>query len=62
MDQHNIEKSEEFPIWLLDDEQPATCPKCGARTDFTDNPDGTQNHECLRCRFQFIGEFDNEEF
>ena len=44
----------------LDSDQPTTCPKCGNRTDFSDNPDGSQKHKCLnkRCGYEFRGEFD----
>lgn len=44
--------------YILDNEQPPTCPKCGARTDFEENEDGTQAHTCLNCKFQFTGEFE----
>jgi hypothetical protein len=46
-------------VYWLDAEQPATCPKCGARTDWSDMLDGSQLHQCLDeiCGFVFIGEF-----
>lgn len=36
-------------------EEPTTCPKCGARTIFTEDDNGTQHHGCLnpRCRHEF---------
>lgn len=42
-------------------DQPATCPHCGARTDFTEDENGRQKHTCLGCGFKFIGEFDEDE-
>lgn len=48
-------------------DQPATCPKCGSRTEITlyliDTPEQTQYHNCLslNCSFEFIMEKDNEE-
>jgi hypothetical protein len=56
----------EFPTYLLDLEQPTTCPLCGARTDFNDIPNNTppvQLHTCLSpdCGYQFLGEFDEDE-
>lgn len=47
-------------IFILDDEQPTTCPKCGARTDFKDLDGEKQEHVCLGCGFKFIGEFEND--
>jgi hypothetical protein len=41
------------PIYLLGD-QPMTCPKCGARTEYTELDGGRQNHTCLGCGFAFI--------
>ena len=32
---------------LLMNDQPVTCPDCGARTDWVDLPDNTQLHTCL---------------
>lgn len=51
--------------YILDLEQPTTCPKCSARTDFNDVPNTdpiTQTHTCLdpNCGYQFLGEFDND--
>jgi hypothetical protein len=48
-----------FNIYLMDD-QPATCPLCGARTEITkellDSPDKMQYHKCLskECKYKFI--------
>jgi hypothetical protein len=47
-------------------DQPATCPKCGARTEITlelnDAPDYTQYHKCLssKCDFEFVMQEDYE--
>lgn len=50
-------------IILLSD-QPTTCPKCGARTDFENDPNNVkrQFHQCLnlKCSFQFIAEDDDD--
>lgn len=41
-------------------EDPTTCPKCGARTDFVELPDGKQEHTCSNCDYVFLVE-DEEE-
>jgi hypothetical protein len=46
-----------------DNDQPATCPECGARTDYEDagrNDEGhwLQAHTCAGCGFKFVLEFD----
>lgn len=46
-------------VFLLSD-QPTTCPRCGARTEWDDRDDGTQHHRCPRCTFEFIAEEDDE--
>jgi len=53
-------------IYLLDSEQPTTCPICGARTQFEDISHqiiSIQHHTCLNesCKYEFIGEFEAEE-
>jgi hypothetical protein len=47
---------------LEDDDQPTTCPLCGARTDFTELENGQQEHTCLspQCGYSFLVEFDEE--
>lgn len=41
-----------------------TCPICGGRTDFeeTGGPNGEQHHTCLKCKYEFVGFFDPEDF
>lgn len=48
---------------FLSSDQPATCPKCGNRTEIVNETDFSQQHTCLsiECNFQFILEFCNEE-
>lgn len=48
--------SEELQVFLVDNDQPTTCPTCGARTDFQEVSSWKQIHECLDCNFKFIGE------
>lgn len=53
-------------IYILDNDQPTTCPKCGARTtfdEFTDKEGYKQRHTCLNpiCACVFVGEFESEE-
>ncbi len=56
----------ELDTFYLDNDQPATCPKCGSRTDFDGSRMGTaqdpQHHKCLnkKCGFEFKGEFEAE--
>lgn len=50
-------------IFLLDLQQPTTCPICGARTKFeaiSSQNIPTQHHHCLNqdCSYEFIGEFE----
>jgi len=46
-------------------DQPATCPKCGSRTeitlDFFSIPEQTQHHVCLsdKCNFEFVMQRNN---
>lgn len=55
-----------FNIVYLLSENPATCPKCGARTDIifdlSHSTIGTQIHECLaeNCKKIFATEVDGE--
>lgn len=52
-------------VYIYSD-QPATCPKCGARTEIVlDIPltaELTQYHRCLPhdCNFEFVMQTDNE--
>ncbi|MEN2414240.1 hypothetical protein [Flavobacterium mesophilum] len=50
----------ELEIFLSSD-QPATCPKCGNRTEILKEFKLSQKHTCLskECNFEFILEFDN---
>lgn len=48
-------------------DQPTTCPKCGARTEFYDDTSPISNefvqiHTCLSpsCKFKFVVELDKE--
>jgi hypothetical protein len=47
------------PIYILDNDQPTTCPKCGSRTRFVEYTGAIQKHHCLGkdCLYSFIGEF-----
>jgi hypothetical protein len=48
-------------------DQPATCPRCGSRTQITldliETPERTQHHKCLsaNCSFEFVMQIDDEE-
>lgn len=48
-------------------DQPATCPKCGARTEITldlfTTPEKTQLNKCLseNCNFEFVMQEDDED-
>jgi len=53
-------------IYILDNEQPTTCSKCGMRTVFSENIiDQTiaQYHQCPQplCQYKFVGEFATNE-
>jgi len=54
---------ENLEIFLSSD-QPTTCPKCGNRTEIEYEFDVSQQHKCFSedCSFQFILEFDNEDY
>lgn len=41
-------------------EQPETCRKCGARTDFDEIGGSQQLHQCLRCAKRYLVEFEEE--
>jgi hypothetical protein len=51
-------------IYIVDNEQPTTCPKCGTRTDFEEMNEKKkiiiQKHSCPnpKCKYEFIGEFE----
>lgn len=57
------EAAEELETFIVDSDQPTTCPKCGTRTDFKELTATTQRHECLnpKCKFTFIGENQTDE-
>lgn len=48
---------DELPVFY-GTEQPETCRKCGARTDFDVLPNGLQVHQCLNCAKRYVVEFD----
>lgn len=48
-----VEKNIPVPVLYEITDQPMTCPKCGARTDFTELPSRVQVHTCLGCGFKF---------
>lgn len=65
----NFEKAEiifDAPSWMnhghdaLDifysTDQPETCRKCGARTEFEDLLSGRQRHECPKCKYVYLVE------
>jgi len=53
-------------VYIFND-QPATCPNCGARTeiivDLFESIEQTQRHKCLSsiCRFEFVMQNDDSE-
>ncbi len=49
---------EELPVFY-GTEQPETCRKCGARTDFDVLPNALQVHQCLNCARRYVVEFDD---
>ena len=59
---HNVREVVDHHI--LDNDQPATCPKCLWRTEFTEHTDdkGTpfQKHQCPNCSYRFIGTFEEK--
>ncbi|MCW3105134.1 MAG: hypothetical protein JWO09_3574 [Bacteroidetes bacterium] len=52
-------------IYILDNEQPTTCPQCGRRTNFSqflERNEIIQKHYCMErvaCGYSFIGEFEH---
>jgi len=51
--------------YILDNEQPTTCPKCGARVYFVEireNKELRHYNLCLNksCKYEFVGEFEGE--
>lgn len=54
---------DELDIYILDNDQPTTCPKCGVRTDWIEIDNDRFFHTCLdkECNYQFIGEFETDE-
>lgn len=47
--------------FLIDSDQPITCPMCGARTDNVEKLDDTLHEKCLNCDYEFIAEFEEED-
>jgi hypothetical protein len=52
-----ISTTDSLPIYIGTD-QPETCRKCGARTEFDEIGGGLQLHQCLNCSIQYVVEFD----
>ena len=57
----------DFSNTFLANNQPTTCPECGARTEFylQISPVSNENveiHKCLSniCQFEFVVEFDDD--
>ncbi len=53
---------EDLEIFIGAD-QPATCPKCGSRTEILKEEINYQHHKCLseNCNFEFKLEFEEED-
>jgi len=52
----------ELDVYLNgDNDQPTTCPKCGARTGFEQTTEDRQQHQCLSCNYEFFLDFEDEE-
>lgn len=51
---------DESNIYLHDEDQPMSCPKCGTRTEFFELENGTEVHICnnQECQFTFFAEHD----
>lgn len=57
-----IKSLHELDVYCNDNnDQPTTCPKCGARTEFENIADDKQQHKCLSCRYEFFLDFDEDE-
>lgn len=57
---------DKLDVYILDDDQPTTCPKCGARTYFTEVGKASaqvQHHKCLneQCGYVFNGVFEDSK-
>ena len=52
----------ELEIFIGTD-QPATCPKCGNRTEILNDKINYQHHKCPseNCNFEFILEFEEDD-
>lgn len=46
-------------VYGLNEDQPATCPQCGSRTDFDELESDLQRHTCLDCGKVFFAETDD---
>ncbi len=46
---------------FLGTDQPETCRKCGARTDFDELTIYKQFHRCFNCDNQYFVEFEDEQ-
>jgi len=59
---------ETISVFYIMNDQPATCPLCGSRSDITyevpNSPDCEQYHRCLnpKCQFEFVMEQDLETY
>lgn len=51
----------DMPVFIGTD-QPETCFKCGARTDFNELTSKLQLHHCSLCSHWYFVEFDDEEY
>ena len=40
-------------------DQPTTCPKCSARTEFEVIAEDKQQHKCLNCEYEFFLDFED---
>lgn len=48
-------------VYILDLDQPTTCPVCGARTEILIDCSGIQHHKCLGCSYEFVGLMPDDE-